>query len=114
MEEQARLFRALSHPVRLAILEVLRHGEECVCHMEAVLGFRQAYISQQLMHLREAGLVADRKEGWNSYYRVSRPEVFALIDRAQGLLNASADRGRFRERPAGCPCPKCAVILSRR
>ncbi len=46
-EPQARLFKALMHPGRLAILEILRNGEECVCRMEALLGLRQAYISQQ-------------------------------------------------------------------
>jgi DNA-binding transcriptional ArsR family regulator len=50
-------FKALAHPVRLQILDMLRSGEVCVCHMEAVLGKRQAYISQQLMVLRDAGLV---------------------------------------------------------
>ena len=45
---QVQIFKVLTHPARLAILEILRDGEHCVCHMEAYLGFRQAYISQQL------------------------------------------------------------------
>ncbi|MEW6406696.1 MAG: permease [Chloroflexota bacterium] len=45
----------LMHPARLGILDLLREGEACVCHMEAVFGYRQAYISQQLMVLRDAG-----------------------------------------------------------
>jgi DNA-binding transcriptional ArsR family regulator len=44
-------FKALAHPVRLQILDMLRSGEVCVCHMETALGKRQAYISQQLMVL---------------------------------------------------------------
>ncbi|MEK7328155.1 MAG: metalloregulator ArsR/SmtB family transcription factor, partial [Chloroflexota bacterium] len=84
-EPEAKLFKVLMHPVRLAILNVLRDGEACVCHLEAALGYRQAYISQQLMVLREAGLVEDRREGWNIYYRVAKPEVFAVIDAAQGV-----------------------------
>ena len=48
--------KALAHPVRLQILDMLRADDEvCVCHMEAAFGKRQAYISQQLMVLREAG-----------------------------------------------------------
>jgi DNA-binding transcriptional ArsR family regulator len=57
------LLKALGHPVRLRILQELRQQEACVCHLEAVLRQRQAYISQQLMRLREAGLVEDRREG---------------------------------------------------
>jgi ArsR family transcriptional regulator len=59
-EYQAALLKALAHPVRLQILDILRDGEQCVCHIEAVLGLRQAYILQQLMLLRKAGLLADR------------------------------------------------------
>jgi DNA-binding transcriptional ArsR family regulator len=59
MEKVAALFRALMHPTRLAILEMLRDDEECVCHMEAMLGLRQAHVSQHLSVLREAGLVDD-------------------------------------------------------
>jgi ArsR family transcriptional regulator len=103
---QAKLFKALMHPARLAILEVLREGEACVCHIEAALGYRQAYISQQLTVLRDAGLVQDRREGWNIYYRASEPRVFAVLDAAQKMTASAA--GASRRRPArACPCPKC-------
>jgi DNA-binding transcriptional ArsR family regulator len=104
--EVAELFKALAHPTRVAILEVLRHGEECVCHMEAALGRRQAYISQQLMILRAAGLVVDRRDGLNMFYRVVRPEVFAVLDAARGLADRSGP-GAISLRPADCPCPNC-------
>ena len=82
-ETTARLFKALMHPCRLAILDILRGGEACVCHLEAALGYRQAYISQHLMMLREAGLVQGRREGYNVYYHVNRPEVYAVLDAAR-------------------------------
>ena len=47
--------------------------------MEAHLGYRQAYISQQLMVLREAGLIQDRRDGWNVFYRVAEPRIFAVL-----------------------------------
>ena len=109
-ENAAALFKLLSHPSRLAILQILREGEECVCHMEAALGLRQAYISQQLMVLRQAGLVADRREGWNVYYRVTKPEVYALLDAALAAVapdGARFDLPRVQPQPAVCPCPKC-------
>jgi DNA-binding transcriptional ArsR family regulator len=104
---QAQLLKTLSHPTRLAVLEILRDGEQCVCHMEAMLGLRQASISQQLMVLREAGLVSVRRSGLNMYYRVTRPQVFTVLD----ALNAASGKPRARvahkHGPADCPCPKC-------
>ncbi|MGC9467683.1 MAG: ArsR/SmtB family transcription factor [Anaerolineae bacterium] len=79
-EELAPFFKALAHPKRLAILQVLRDGEHCVCEIEAALDLRQAYVSQQLTVLREAGLVCYRKDGWNVYYRIARPEVYTLLE----------------------------------
>lgn len=58
--QPARWLKAMAHPTRLEILDILRRGEECVCHTEAALGRRQSYISQQLMALRDAGLVGSR------------------------------------------------------
>jgi DNA-binding transcriptional ArsR family regulator len=99
----------LMHPARLAILEILRDGEECVCHMEAFLGYRQAYISQQLMVLREAGLVDDRRDGLNIFYHVSNPQIFALMDDAAGLSggNEISGSGEMQAGHRDCPCPKC-------
>lgn len=108
LQERARLFKALMHPARLAILEMLRGGEECVCHMEATLGYRQAYVSQHLAVLREAGLVRDRREGWMVYYRVVRPEVFGLLDTAARMLGQTEAAPAQPVVAASCPCPKCA------
>jgi DNA-binding transcriptional ArsR family regulator len=107
----AKLFKVLMHPARLAILDVLRDGEECVCHLEAMLNYRQAYISQQLMVLRDAGLVQDRREGWNIYYRVTEPRVFAVMDAAQAVTGETKPAARRSSAPAKpCPCPKCAPV----
>jgi ArsR family transcriptional regulator len=108
----ARDFKALGHPARLAILGALRGGEQCVCHLESGLDMRQAYISQQLAVLKEAGLVQDRRDGWNIYYRVIRPDIFALIESAGGTAfhpGKAFDRPRrTRTSKADCPCPKCS------
>jgi ArsR family transcriptional regulator len=103
---QVKLFKVLMHPARLAILEVLRQSEACVCHMEAALGYRQAYLSQQLMVLREAGLVDDQRDGWNVYYRVSKPDIFKVIDAAGQALGESW-RPSIPAIIASCSCPHC-------
>jgi DNA-binding transcriptional ArsR family regulator len=100
------IYKALMHPVRLSILDILRDGEQCVCHLEAVLGYRQAYISQHLMVLRDAGLVEDRRDGARIYYRILKPEVFDLVDEANkisGVKPIHVDRSKVTD----CPCPKC-------
>jgi len=102
----ANIFKALMHPSRLTILEILRDGEQCVCHLEAVLGCRQAYISQHLMVLREAGLVEDRRDGARIYYRVIKPEVFSLVEaaiRLGGVEALQVSHSKVKD----CPCPKC-------
>jgi DNA-binding transcriptional ArsR family regulator len=113
-ERLSDIHKALGHPVRLQILEVLRvEGEACVCHLEAALGQRQAYISQQLMRLRDAGLVIDRRDGLNVFYSLADDAVGALLDAARdageslaGEPLAFADPDDLH--PAVCSCPKCA------
>src|ERR671933_1426956 len=74
----ARLFHALSDETRLGILEMLRGGERCVCELQADLGAAQSRLSFHLRVLREAGLVADRREGRWSYYSIA-PEALAEV-----------------------------------
>jgi ArsR family transcriptional regulator len=107
-EQQAALFKLFTHPARLAILEVLRQGEACVCHMEAVLGFRQAYISQQLAVLREGGIIQDRREGWNIYYSVRDPRVFEVLAVVENLLEPGLGQKYPSAAPKDCSCPKCS------
>jgi DNA-binding transcriptional ArsR family regulator len=109
-DNSAKLFKALMHPARLEILDILRDGEACVCHIEAVLGQRQSYISQQLSVLREAGLVQDRRDGWNVHYRVTQPQVFALLDVAMTMTGALPSKRKMAHGAGlnNCPCPRCA------
>ena len=103
--EEIRLIKALTHPVRLAILEILREGEQCVCHMEAVLGQRQSYISQQLMVLRDAGLLQDRRDGLNVYYHVIRPEIYSVVDAVRQMVGAPT--AELVSKSVTCTCPNC-------
>jgi len=102
----ANLFKVLAHPARLAILSVLQDGEQCVCHIEATLKLRQAYISQHLKVLKDAEIVTDRRDGWNMYYRVSQPEVFEIMDTIFTLTGQPEAISHTHSRE-DCPCPKC-------
>ncbi len=104
-ESQVSILKALTHPVRIAILYLLRDGEHCVCHLSAYLGFRQAYISQQLSVLREAGLIQDRRDGWNIYYHVVNPLVFDVLDAVQLLTDEQIPS--LPAPQSDCACPHC-------
>jgi DNA-binding transcriptional ArsR family regulator len=101
-----RLLKALAHPARLQILNALRQDEECVCHLTALLHQRQAYVSQQLMFLRNAGFIEDRKDGLRVYYRVKDPRVFGVLDTINALAGAK-DIPSEKTTIVACPCPKC-------
>ena len=107
-ETQSNLLKALSHSTRLAILDILRDGEQCVCHMEATLSLQQAYISQQLMVLKQAELVDSRRDGLNLYYRVVKPEVFTLLDTIKSVTGVLPEPLKHKHANTDCPCPKCA------
>jgi len=115
-EQQAQLFRALSHPIRLRILDVLARTEACVCHLTAVLGKRQPYVSQQLATLREAGLVTDRRDGTLIYYRLAGEHLASLLDEGKTVVqDLGGEEVAFPAVPeeglAHCPCPRCQDSL---
>lgn len=103
--QSSLIFKALASRSRRLILLLLRDGEQCVCHLEAKTGFRQAYLSQQLKVLREAGIIIDRREGWNVYYQVATPQVFSMMDQAFEI--AGQTEGLVETNMQPCPCPKC-------
>ena len=105
--EQANLLKLLAHPVRIAILKILRQEEACVCHMEATLGYRQAYLSQQLAVLRQAEIISDRREGWNVYYQIENNGILQFLDLSEKLVGSG--KSKIPIRPVSCPCPKCSA-----
>jgi len=115
------LFETISPLARLEILRTIGAGEACVCHLEARLGYRQAYISQHLMALRQAGLLDSRREGKYIFYRLAKPEVILLIQQAAKIsgVNLPVIEAVSTEKQCGCPncspevienlaAPKCA------
>ena len=101
----ARLFRLLSHPARLRILDELRRGEACVCHLQAVLGRPQVYVSQQLRVLREAGVIESYKDGLFVYYRLADPHIERILEEVLGPAGEAVPL-------PGCTCPSCTEIAS--
>ncbi len=85
-EIKAELFKALAHPARVRILEVLAVGERAVGEMQPLVGIELSHLSQQLSVLRRAGLVSTRKDGASVIYAVRDPLVVELLSVAKQLL----------------------------
>ena len=81
----AQLFHALSDETRLGILEMLRQGERCVCDLQSELDAAQSRLSYHLRVLKDAGLVADRREGRWSYYSILPDALGEVHDLAVAL-----------------------------
>ena len=81
----ARLFHALSDETRLAVLDMLRSGEQCVCDLQGALDAAQSRLSFHLRVLKDAGLVRDRKEGRWSYYAIDPDAVAELESLVESL-----------------------------
>lgn len=111
--QQADLFSALAHPVRLRILDILADGEACVCHLSAALHQKQAYVSQQLARLKESGLIVDKREGLFVYYGLADAGIAELLRAGrQTAVRLTGDESLLKPElppPADkkCPCPRC-------
>ena len=85
LERAEALFHALSDVMRLAILEMLRGGERCVCDLQDDLDVAQSKLSFHLKVLKDAGLVTDRREGRWSYYAIVPAALAEVHDLAIAL-----------------------------
>lgn len=109
-QQVSQLFKVIGNPFRIRILLEIGEGEVCVCHLETVLGTRQAYISQHLMVLRDKGILETRREGKYVYYRLVKPELLQVVRDAITFLGFAVEQIPELAKPhtsSRCPCPKC-------
>src|SRR5690242_20954371 len=83
---KAELFKALGHPGRIRVLEVLADGERTVSEMQPMVGIESSHLSQQLGVLRRAGVVATRRKGATVVYSLKDPLVAELLQVAKAFL----------------------------
>jgi DNA-binding transcriptional ArsR family regulator len=84
---KAEFFRALAHPVRIRILEVLAGGERAVHDLQQALGLEQPVVSQHLAVLRGKSIVSTRKEGTSVNYALGDPLITDLLCTAREIFN---------------------------
>jgi ArsR family transcriptional regulator len=78
---RAKIFNALSDPIRLEILDFLRDSEKCVCEITPHLNLVQPLVSRHLKILKNAGLVKRRKQSTWHYYSLTDERIIELIDK---------------------------------
>ena len=84
---KSEFFKALAHPVRIRILEILRRGERSVQELQEALALDQSAVSQQLAVLRRKNIVDARKEGTTVRYAMRDSRVGQLLDVARAIFD---------------------------
>ncbi len=79
-EHVAEVLKALAHPIRLQIVELLANGEMCVGDIVETLGGKQAITSQQLNMMKDKGVLSCRRDGARVYYRIENKNVIKLLN----------------------------------
>jgi len=104
MKELEQYFKALGDTSRLRILNLLLHGELCVCDIQYVLEATQPNVSRHLSYLKNSGLVLDRRDGYRIFYRLADPKQGMKKRLFEFLQNTykkeeqlQADKKRLRE-----------------
>lgn len=86
---KAAFFKALAHPLRIQILELLRRGPMSVTQIQEATGSPGTSVSAQLAVLRGRSIVATERRGTTVIYRVADPDLFELLDVARRIFNAN-------------------------
>lgn len=86
-QRAAIVLKAVAHPIRLRIIELLRGGEMCVGDIFVALGIKQSITSQHLNMMRDKQILTCRKDGAKVYYRIQNPNVIKLLQCMQEICN---------------------------
>jgi DNA-binding transcriptional ArsR family regulator len=90
-ESRAKILKALAHPSRLFIVEELARGERCVCVLTDMVGADISTVSKHLAVLKRAGIVVDRKEGLQVYYRLKAPCITRFFECIESVQEANGE-----------------------
>lgn len=93
LQMKADILKALAHPTRLAVLEMLAQGERCVCELIEAIDVEQANLSQHLALLRRQGIVECRKDGTRMMYRLRHPQTLLINALAGDIVADKVTRG---------------------
>jgi DNA-binding transcriptional ArsR family regulator len=103
---KAEFFRALGHPTRVRVLELLKGGEMTVGDLQADLGIDSSGASQHLSAMRRQGILEARKEGTSVYYKVRDPRVFQILESARQVIGSHLEEANALLGELGEQAPK--------
>src|SRR5512139_4158626 len=86
LELKAEVLKALAQPTRLKILELLRHGERCICEIIPAINGEQSNVSRHISLMQKSRLVTTRKDGVKVMVKVRDPRIFEILDSVSLLL----------------------------
>ena len=89
-EARARIIKALAHPTRLYIVDMLTQEEKCVCEITEKAGADISTVSKHLSLLKEAGIVSSDKRGNQVYYTLSIPCVLKFFGCVEDVIKNAA------------------------
>ncbi|HUU16273.1 MAG TPA: metalloregulator ArsR/SmtB family transcription factor [Sedimentisphaerales bacterium] len=78
-EQAAEVLKAIAHPIRVQIVELLQAKEMCVGDIAEALGGKQAITSQQLNMMKAKGVLSCRRDGARVYYQIENKNVIKLL-----------------------------------
>ena len=78
-ELQAEVINGVAHPIRLAIVDLLRDGDVCVCDIASAVGAERSNVSRHLAVMARSGIVSTRKEGLKVFYRLRTPCIIDFM-----------------------------------
>jgi ArsR family transcriptional regulator len=93
-EDRARVLKAMAHPTRLYMVEVLSDGERCVHELTEMVGADMSTVSKHLSVLKSAGIVTDEKRGSEVYYSLKMACVLGFFDCVEAVLRGEGPCGR--------------------
>lgn len=88
-EARARIAKAMAHPTRILIIEVLQEREWCVCELTDLVGADQSTVSKHLALLKQAGLIEDRREGTMIFYRPRCKCIMSFLNCIESVLKSN-------------------------
>ena len=94
LELKAEILKALAQPTRLKILELLRHGERCICEIVPAINGEQSNISRHISLMQRSHLVTTRKDGVKVMVRVRDPKIFYILDSITSILKNQMNEQR--------------------
>jgi len=89
-EKQAEIAKAIAHPLRIAVVDFLKDGEQCVCDIAEYVGSERSNVSRHLSVMVNAGLLEYHKEGLKVIYKLKTPCILDFFSCVARVLRQQA------------------------